>query len=70
VDRVRPAKSGTVAAQKSEECLRKRYPPENNSAADLLISSPCIIVDMQGVIGAWYLPGILKESRQVDLSAF
>ena len=63
-------KSGTGARQRNEERLRKRYPPENNSAADILISAPCILVDMQGVIGVWYLPGILKESRQVDLSDF
>lgn len=65
----RPAASGTGAGHKSEERLRKRYPPKKSSA-DLPISAPCIIVDTQGVIGAWYLPEILKESRQVDLSAF
>ena len=45
--------------------MRRRYPPQNESAADLPISRPCIIVDMQGIILAWYLPGILKDSRQV-----
>ena len=66
----RPANSGTGAGQKSKESLRKWYPPENNLAADLPISTPCILIDMQGVIGAWYLPRILKESWQVNLSAF
>src|SRR5260370_38944359 len=28
---------------------------------------PCIIVDIQGIIMAWYLPGILIDSRQVGL---
>ena len=57
----------TKAAQASEDSLKTRYPPQTNSAAELPKSRPCIIVDMQGIILAWYLPGILRDSRQVSL---
>ena len=53
----------TKASQKRERSLRKRYPPLNG----VEVSKPCIIVDMHGVILAWYLPGILKNSRQVGM---
>jgi len=36
-------------------------------AAALTISRPCIIVDKQGMILAWHLPGILNDSWQVSL---
>ena len=62
----RPANSGTKAAQATEASLRQQY-PLNDSAIKGPISRPCIIVDMQGIILAWYLPGILKDSRQVRL---
>jgi hypothetical protein len=61
-------KSGTKAAQKREESMRNQYPPERNSAAKVPISGPCIIVDRQGIILVWYLPGILNSSWQVDIS--
>jgi hypothetical protein len=63
-----PTNSGTKAGQQSKDRMRNKYPPEENSAAKVPISSPCIIVDMQGIILAWYLPRILNRSRQVDLS--
>jgi hypothetical protein len=62
----KPKNSGTKAAQDAESSLRRRYPPRNKSAADDTMSRPCIIVDMHGTILAWYLPGILKDSRQVN----
>jgi hypothetical protein len=65
-----PTNSGTKAGQQSEDRMRNKYPPEENSAAEVPISSPCIIVDMQGIILAWYLPGILNRSagRSIYLS--
>jgi hypothetical protein len=62
-----PSRSGTVGGLKMEACLNGRYPPRNNSTAEVHISRPCIIVDKHGVILAWHLPGILKDSRQVSL---
>ncbi|KAH9168201.1 hypothetical protein EDB89DRAFT_1834868, partial [Lactarius sanguifluus] len=41
------------------------YPPRNDLAADIPISRPCIVVDMQGVILAWHLSGILSDSWQL-----
>jgi hypothetical protein len=32
-----------------------------------MASTPCIIIDMQGIILAWYLSEILTDSRQVSL---
>lgn len=54
--------SGTERSQAIEASLRRRYPPLNGVTA----STPCIIVDMQGIILAWYLPGILTDSRQAS----
>jgi hypothetical protein len=54
--------SGTKASHEKEESLRQQYPPLNG----VMASMPCIIVDMQGIILAWYLPGILTDSRQVS----
>jgi hypothetical protein len=41
--------------------LLDKYPPLNG----VKISKPCIIIDKQGIIMLWYLPGILNDSRQV-----
>jgi len=57
------SKPGTKASIKKEKSLQQRYPPLNN----ITVSAPCIIVDRHGVILAWYLPGILSDSRQVGL---
>jgi hypothetical protein len=64
---LRPANSGTKAALQTEESLNRRYPPRNDSASEVPISRPCIIVDMHGIILAWHLPRILKDSRQVSI---
>ena len=57
------SKSGKEAAKVNEASLRRRYPPLNGITASI----PCIIVDMDGVILTWYLPGIVTGSRQVGL---
>src|SRR5258708_36783645 len=59
----KPSKSGTKASNEREVSLKWQYPPLNEVTA----SMPCIIVDMQGIIMAWYLPGILTNSRQGSL---
>ncbi len=59
----KPSKSGTKASNEREASLKWQYPPLN----EVTTSMPCIIVDMQGIIMAWYLPGILTNSRQVSL---
>ena len=64
-----PANSGMKATQATEASLRQWY-PLNDSATKGPISRPCIIVDMQGIILAWYLPGILKDSWKVSLFTF
>jgi hypothetical protein len=56
-------KPGTDASNDREESLRRQYRPLAESTA----STPCIIVDMQGIILAWYLPGVLSDYRQVSL---
>jgi hypothetical protein len=61
----KPSKPGTKTSNQKEGALRRRYPPLNGVTA----SMPCIIVDMQGIILAWYCPGILSDSRQVSLFA-
>src|SRR5260370_8572627 len=59
----KPSKPGTKASDEREASLRRQYPPLNGVTA----STPCIIVDMQGIILAWYLPGIMTNSRQAGL---
>jgi hypothetical protein len=61
------ANSGTPTALENEDRMKRQYPLRNDSAAELPISRPCIIVDMHGIILAWYLPGVLQDSRQVSL---
>lgn len=63
---LRPANSGTKSALATEDRLNRRYPPRNDLTAEVPISRPCIIVDMHGIILAWHLPRILKDSRQVS----
>jgi len=62
----KPSRSGTKALDEREASLRWHYPPPN----DVMASTPCIIVDMQGIILTWYLSGILTDSRQVGLCLF
>ena len=59
----KPSKLGTKASHEKEASLQQRYPPLDRFTASL----PFIIVDMQGIILAWYLSGILTDSRQVSL---
>jgi hypothetical protein len=58
-----PPKPGTKASNEKETLLKRQFPPLNG----VMASMPCIIVDMQGIILAWYLPGILTDFRQVSL---
>ena len=56
----KPSRPGTKASNEKEASLKRRYPPLNGVTA----SMPGIVVDMQGIILVWYLPGILSDSRQ------
>jgi len=58
-----PLKSGTKALGEKETELRRRYHPMLDG---VIASAPCIIIDVDGIILAWYLPGILSNSRQVQ----
>src|SRR5882757_894061 len=62
----KPSRSGTKALDEREASLRRHYPPLN----DVTASTPYIIIDMQGIILTWYLPGILTDSRQAGLCLF
>ena len=57
------SKPRTKASGDKETQLKWRYKPLDEVTA----LAPCIVIDMQGVILAWYLPGILSDSRQVRL---
>jgi hypothetical protein len=62
-----PARPGTNAAKDAKARIRRSYPPRSDlTAARLTISCPCVVVDMHNVILAWYLPGALSDSRQVN----
>jgi hypothetical protein len=54
-------KSPATVPRSKEIRLLEKYPPLNW----VRISKPCIIIDKQGIIMLWYLPGILNEPRQV-----
>jgi len=64
---MKPRNPGTQVSKQKEASLKSHYPPLEGMAAALTISRPCIIVDKQGMILAWHLPGILNDSRQVSL---
>jgi hypothetical protein len=67
----RPANAGTKAEISAEASLRRHYPPRSDlAAAGVTISCPCIVVDMDNIILAWYLPGVLSNSRQVNPFVF
>jgi len=59
------SRPGTRASKQREESQRKRYHPLDG----VKVSTLCIIVDMHGIILAWYLPGILSNYRQVRMFA-
>lgn len=61
-----PSKLTTNALKQKEASLRRQYPPLEGVTA----STSCIIVDRHGIILAWYLPGILSNSRQVSYSPY
>ena len=54
---------GVKAGKEKEASLKQRFVPLDGVVA----STPCIIIDAQGIIMAWYLPKILSDSRQVGL---
>jgi hypothetical protein len=60
---MQPGLSVTKTSLAKEASLKREYPPLNKVKA----SKPCIVVDAHGIILAWYLPGILNDSRQVGL---
>jgi hypothetical protein len=45
-----------------EEELRRLFPP----AATETIAEPCLVVDSEGMILLWFLPGLVKSERQVS----
>jgi hypothetical protein len=49
-----------------EEVLLNAYPPPS-AESDKILDAPGIIIDMHGVILAWYLPEVLPAERQVCL---
>jgi hypothetical protein len=60
---MQPKMSKSKTSLKREASLKKEFPPLNGVKA----STPCIIIDKQGVIVTWYLPGILADSRKAGL---
>jgi hypothetical protein len=66
VERLSKKSTRSSSAEAAEARLRQRFPPLDRLAAGHTISSPCIVVDMDNIILAWYLPGILDASRQVS----
>ena len=54
---------GSDLAKAKEASLKKQFVPLDGFTA----STPCIIIDSQGIIMAWYLPNILSSARQVNL---
>ena len=58
-----PAKPGTKALDDREAKLKQQYKLLDEATA----SAPYIVIDMQGIILVWYLPGILSNSRWVGL---
>jgi hypothetical protein len=54
-----PRKRESKASMQKEASQRKRYPL---LPSEIEISKPSILIDKHGVILAWYLPGIVKES--------
>src|SRR5712691_11471737 len=59
----RPSKLGTMPNEKKESLRRQYHPLEGVTGLTAL----CIIVDKQGIILIWYLPGILSNSGQVGI---
>ena len=70
VEWLRKKPTNSSSAEAAEARLWQRFPLLDDLAAGNTISSPCIVIDMDNVILAWYLPGILDASRQVSLFIF
>jgi len=49
---------------KQEERRKKLYPP--CCAHPELICEACVVVDVEGIILMWYLPGLLSPKSQVS----
>ena len=54
---------GSDLAKAKEASMKKQFILLDGFTA----STPCIIIDLQGIIMAWYLPNILSSARQVGL---
>ena len=59
----KPLVQESDAAKAKEASLKQQFAPLDG----VMASTPCIIIDAQGIIMAWYLPKILSDSRQVGL---
>ena len=62
----KPLTRGSDAAKAKEASLKQQFVPLDG----VTISTPCVIIDSQGIIMAWYLPKILSDARQVGLLPF
>ena len=50
------------AGKLNEEKRTKAFPA---CGAHKLVADPCVVVDVNGVILLWYLPGLVSPKRQV-----
>ncbi|KAI9430701.1 hypothetical protein H4582DRAFT_2063488 [Lactarius indigo] len=66
---MKPNNPGTQVSKQKEASLKRQYPLLEGTAAALTISRPCIVIDNQGMILAWHLPGILNDSWQGEMMA-
>jgi hypothetical protein len=53
----------TGLQEKVEQSLRQMFPPTDGG----MISTPGVIVDCNGVILLWYLPGLIGPRRRVNI---
>jgi hypothetical protein len=59
----KPSLQGSDAAKAKEASLKQQFALLDGVTA----LAPCIIINAQGIIMAWYLPNFLSDSRQVGL---
>jgi hypothetical protein len=45
-----------------EDRLLKMFPPGENEMVD----TPCVVLDLDGIILLWYLPGLVNLKRRVS----
>jgi hypothetical protein len=62
VELTRLGKRCTGMQDRVEGELNDLFPP----AATVAIAEPCVIVDSDGIILLWFLPGLLNKKRQVS----